>query len=49
MQFFDKADAQLHARGIALRNEVGLPHHIDATTLFKAAALAEILAALSSC
>ena len=37
----DKADAQLHAKWFTVKSQVGLPHHIDSTTLNRVAALVE--------
>ena len=37
---FDKAEPQLHARWISLKNELGLPHRVDRDTLEKVYAFA---------
>ena len=38
---FEKADQQLHLRWVSLKNELGLPHHINLTTLSKVVAFVE--------
>ena len=38
---FDKAEPLLNHRWISLRNQLGLPHHVDQATMEKVAAFAE--------